>query len=177
MTDQQQYQSDSKLPEGWEKRISSSRKIPYYINKFTGESSWEFPSSSTSFSNSSKSNNGRMRAYHILLKHTQSRRPFSWRSPTTPITRTPEEARQHLISLIPILSSITPASARLSRFKALAEEISDCSSAKRGGDLGEFGPGEMQPSFEEAVKMLPLEGMSSEPVNSDSGYHLIYRIM
>lgn len=33
-------------------------------------------------------------------------------------------------------------------FAALAATESHCSSARRGGDLGEFGPGQMQPAFE-----------------------------
>lgn len=32
-------------------------------------------------------------------------------------------------------------------FSELAETESDCSSAKRGGDLGWFGPGQMQSMF------------------------------
>ena len=34
-------------------------------------------------------------------------------------------------------------------FGALATSESHCSSARRGGDLGEFGPGQMQPAFED----------------------------
>ena len=34
-------------------------------------------------------------------------------------------------------------------FDELASEVSDCSSAKRGGDLGKFGRGQMQRPFEE----------------------------
>ena len=36
-----------------------------------------------------------------------------------------------------------------SSFVDLATEFSDCSSAKRGGDLGKFGHGQMQRPFEE----------------------------
>ena len=34
-------------------------------------------------------------------------------------------------------------------FDELASEVSDCASAKRGGDLGKFGRGQMQRPFEE----------------------------
>ena len=34
-------------------------------------------------------------------------------------------------------------------FAELATQFSDCSSAKRGGDLGPFGRGQMQRPFEE----------------------------
>ena len=33
-------------------------------------------------------------------------------------------------------------------FADLAAKVSDCSSAKHGGDLGFFGPGKMQKAFE-----------------------------
>lgn len=36
----------------------------------------------------------------------------------------------------------------LNKLKELARFNSDCSSAKREGDLGNFGKGQMQPSFE-----------------------------
>lgn len=37
------------------------------------------------------------------------------------------------------------------KFEDIASTYSDCSSAKRGGDLGYFGKGQMQPSFEKAA--------------------------
>lgn len=38
----------------------------------------------------------------------------------------------------------------LAEFKNLASQFSDCSSAKKGGDLGQFGRGQMQKAFEDA---------------------------
>jgi NIMA-interacting peptidyl-prolyl cis-trans isomerase 1 len=66
-------------------------------------------------------------------------------------------------------------SARKRRFKEIATEFSDCSSAKRGGDLGAFGHGQMQKPFEEASFKLKIDEMS-DMVDTDSGVHLIYRI-
>lgn len=43
-----------------------------------------------------------------------------------------------------------------------------------GGDLGWFGKGEMVESFEQAVLSL-TKGQISEPVESEFGYHLIYK--
>ncbi len=43
-----------------------------------------------------------------------------------------------------------------SEFAKLASEESHCSSAKRGGDLGDFGPGQMQKPFEEATYALKV---------------------
>lgn len=57
---------------------------------------------------------------------------------------------------------------------ALATNLSDCSSAKRGGDLGYFERGQMQKPFEDATFALQV-GQLSEPVWTDSGVHLILR--
>lgn len=59
-------------------------------------------------------------------------------------------------------------------FAELAQKYSDCSSAKRGGDLGLFGRGTMQKPFEEAAFALKV-GELSETVDTDSGVHIIMR--
>ena len=59
-------------------------------------------------------------------------------------------------------------------FAQHAQERSDCSSYRRGGDLGEFASGKMQRAFEEATRACPIGGMSPV-VLSDSGFHLIWR--
>lgn len=59
-------------------------------------------------------------------------------------------------------------------FAELAQKYSDCSSARRGGDLGPFGRGTMQKPFEEAAFALKV-GELSEPVDTDSGVHIIMR--
>lgn len=59
-------------------------------------------------------------------------------------------------------------------FEELASKYSDCSSAKRGGDLGLFGRGAMQKPFEDASFALKV-GDLSKPVFTDSGVHLILR--
>lgn len=59
-------------------------------------------------------------------------------------------------------------------FAELASKYSDCSSAKKGGDLGAFGRGAMQKPFEDAAFSLKI-GELSEPVWTDSGVHIILR--
>jgi NIMA-interacting peptidyl-prolyl cis-trans isomerase 1 len=56
----------------------------------------------------------------------------------------------------------------------LAATESDCSSAKKSGDLGFFERGQMQPSFEKASFALKVGEMSG-PIWTDSGVHLIIR--
>ncbi|MFN7134808.1 MAG: peptidylprolyl isomerase, partial [Myxococcales bacterium] len=58
-------------------------------------------------------------------------------------------------------------------FAALAKEHSDDPGSKeKGGDLGVFGPGVMDPKFQDAAFALEA-GKISEPVRSRFGWHLI----
>ena len=59
-------------------------------------------------------------------------------------------------------------------FAELAKSFSKCPSRMQGGDLGEFGRGQMVPSFEEAAFNLKV-GEVSGPVRTQFGYHLIHR--
>ncbi|XP_036849861.1 peptidyl-prolyl cis-trans isomerase NIMA-interacting 1 isoform X1 [Manis javanica] len=82
---------EEKLPPGWEKRMSRSSGRVYYFNHITNASQWERPSGNSS--SGSKNGQGeppRVRCSHLLVKHSQSRRPSSWRQEK--ITRTKEEA-------------------------------------------------------------------------------------
>ena len=56
----------------------------------------------------------------------------------------------------------------------LAVSESDCSSARKRGDLGFFGKGQMQKEFEDAAFALQPGEMSSV-VETASGVHLIQR--
>ena len=70
---------------------------------------------------------GKIRAAHLLVKHNGSRRPASWRNPE--IIQSKEEARSVLEGYEQRIKSeeIT--------LGDLASTESDCSSAKKGGDL------------------------------------------
>lgn len=57
----------------------------------------------------------------------------------------------------------------------LAQKYSDCSSAKRGGDLGPFSRGQMQKPFEDVAFNLKV-GEISDITETDSGLHIIERI-
>lgn len=71
----------SDLPEGWVKKVSNSTGKEYYFNPSTNHSQWEKPTSD---------GDGRARASHLLVKHTKSRRPSSWKQDV--ITRSEDEA-------------------------------------------------------------------------------------
>jgi NIMA-interacting peptidyl-prolyl cis-trans isomerase 1 len=111
---------------------------------------------------------------HILKKHKDSRRPSSWRKKE--ITCTKEEAKEELQEILGILqeSSSTPQELRAT-MEELARTESDCSSAKRGGDLGYFGKKKMQPAFEQASFALE-NGELSDIIETSSGVHIILRI-
>lgn len=74
-----------------------------------------------------------VRASHLLIKHRDSRRPASWRDQN--ITRSKDEAKQILQGHLDMLKA-TPKDQLASKFAELASTESDCSSAKKGGDLG-----------------------------------------
>ena len=59
-------------------------------------------------------------------------------------------------------------------FASLAQANSSCPSKARGGDLGEFGLGQMVKPFEDATVATPV-GEISQPVKTQFGYHLIHR--
>ncbi|KAF9995930.1 hypothetical protein BGZ80_010593 [Entomortierella chlamydospora] len=169
------------LPNDWELRWSRSRNLPYFYNRVSTESRWQAPdgvdaSVILDFQKDYQSqhqdeqvggdNLKRVRVSHLLVKHEGSRRPSSWREEK--ITRTKDEALERLQGF---QTKIQSGEAQLSD---LASKESDCSSAKKAGDLGFFERGQMQPQFEKASFGLQI-GEMSEPVWTDSGVHLILR--
>jgi peptidyl-prolyl cis-trans isomerase C len=57
-------------------------------------------------------------------------------------------------------------------FAAVAKQHSSCPSSRQGGDLGEFGPGEMVPEFDKVVFSAAV-GKVQGPVKTQFGYHLL----
>jgi peptidyl-prolyl cis-trans isomerase C len=66
------------------------------------------------------------------------------------------------------------AEANTLNFGQLAMQHSSCPSKARGGDLGEFGPGQMVQPFEQAT-LATAVGSISQPVQTQFGFHLIHR--
>jgi peptidyl-prolyl cis-trans isomerase C len=57
-------------------------------------------------------------------------------------------------------------------FAKLARKFSLCPSKKKGGDLGEFRPGQMVKAFDNVVFKKPILTVHG-PVKTKFGYHLI----
>ena len=58
-------------------------------------------------------------------------------------------------------------------FSDAAKEYSSCPSGARGGNLGDFTRGQMVPEFDSAVFSLEVGEITSTPVATQFGYHLI----
>jgi parvulin-like peptidyl-prolyl isomerase len=60
------------------------------------------------------------------------------------------------------------------KFMALAKTNSTGPSAPKGGDLGTFAQGQMVPAFDKAVFSMNVGTITTTPVKSEFGYHIIY---
>ena len=148
----------------------------YYFNTHTGLSSWERPAHSPDDElqhqqqlqqqQQQASMTKSVRCSHILVKHSGSRNPKSWRCPVVTMSKAEAIAKLTAIRAAIVSGETT--------FVAVAMTDSDCSSAARGGDLGDFGRGQMQKPFEEASFALDV-GQMSQIVDTDSGVHIILR--
>ena len=58
-------------------------------------------------------------------------------------------------------------------FADAAKQHSTCPSGQRGGNLGDFGRGQMVPEFDKAVFELEVGEITKAPVKTQFGYHLI----
>ncbi len=60
-------------------------------------------------------------------------------------------------------------------FATVARELSEGPTAPNGGDLGVFGPGRMVEPFDKAVQALAAWQVTTQPVRTRFGWHLILR--
>ncbi|KAH9866765.1 protein kinase ssp1 [Plenodomus biglobosus] len=172
------------LPQGWEVRRSNTKNLPYYFQASTKDSRWEPPAGTDpeklkqymAAHHSSKGvapaafqpTKDKIRCAHLLVKHADSRRPASWREPK--ITRTKAEAIELIEGYQRQIQAYEQGTddPNAKSLSELATTESDCSSARKGGDLGFFGRGDMQREFEEAAFRLE-KGAVSEIVDTASG--------
>jgi NIMA-interacting peptidyl-prolyl cis-trans isomerase 1 len=116
-----------------------------------------------------------VRALHILVKHSGSRKPRSWRSGDKDITLSREGAIAKVMALRARLPGNAQTKQLREAFSSQARSESDCASAKRGGDLGPFVFAKMQRTFSECAYSL-REYQVSGPVDTASGVHMIMRV-
>ncbi|KAI8942226.1 hypothetical protein NX059_000309 [Plenodomus lindquistii] len=183
------------LPEGWEVRRSNTKNLPYYFQAATKDSRWEPPAGTDpellkAYMAAHHSSKGvppaafaptkdKIRCAHLLVKHAESRRPASWREPK--IVRTKADAikliEEYQKQIQAYETGKEPTAGVVPKsLSELATTESDCSSARKGGDLGFFGRGDMQKEFEEAAFALQ-KGEVSGVVATASGIHLIQRLV
>jgi len=62
---------------------------------------------------------------------------------------------------------------RPGQFERMARERSDCASANEGGRLGQISTGQTTPLFEAALTAMSPGQISSEPVETPYGFHII----
>lgn len=82
-------------------------------------------------------------------------------------TRSKEEAQQQIQDILTKVQGGAD-------FGELAKANSDCPSGARGGDLGQFGRGQMVGAFEDSAFGMEV-GQTSGVVETPFGYHLITR--
>ena len=100
-----------------------------------------------------------VKASHILLMYAGSSRSSA--------TRSKQEASDQITALKVQVDGGGD-------FAELARANSDCPSSQQGGDLGNFGKGQMVPAFEQATYALEVGGVS-DVVETDFGFHIIQR--
>jgi parvulin-like peptidyl-prolyl isomerase len=100
-----------------------------------------------------------VRASHILLMYKGSSRSSA--------TRSKAEAEEQIGQLKAQIDGGAD-------FAELARNHSDCPSGAKGGDLGQFGRGQMVAAFENAAFSMAVDEVSGV-VETDFGYHLIKR--
>ncbi|MBR9970777.1 peptidylprolyl isomerase [Magnetospirillum sulfuroxidans] len=100
-----------------------------------------------------------VRASHILLMYDGSMHSSAERSKAEALAQ---------------INAIKADIAAGADFAKQAIDHSDCPSGREGGDLGEFGRGQMVGEFETAVFALDV-GQISDVVETPFGYHLIQR--
>ncbi len=100
-----------------------------------------------------------VKASHILLMYKGSSRSTA--------TRSKEEAGEQIGQIKTQLDGG-------SDFGDLAKQHSDCPSGAKGGDLGQFGRGQMVGAFEDTAFGMGV-GETSNVIETDFGYHIIQR--
>jgi len=167
----------NKLPVGWIERIAPKTKECYFYDKSNRKVYLTLPPNDckeaervgwNGVAGKYRECNYRciLRCRHILVKHNQSDRCSSYRKRL--VKRTKEEAL-HKISQARDLISTGEI-----EFAELAKAISDCCSARHGGDLGPFKLTQTSFGFEKNVVRLKINELS-DIFETKAGYHILLR--
>jgi NIMA-interacting peptidyl-prolyl cis-trans isomerase 1 len=153
------------LPPPWRWKESRSTPGDYYcVNEKTGERRWQAPSESKP-----KRNDDKVTVVHCLLKHADSRRPSSHRTPKISLAKS--DARNEADALRERVAASSDMEAALSDE---ASKRSDCPSSTNGGRLKPFQRGDLERAFEAAAFRLAV-GELSPVVETAAGFHVVLR--
>jgi peptidyl-prolyl cis-trans isomerase C len=82
------------------------------------------------------------------------------------------EARHILVDTEAECQKLKDEIANGAKFETVAQAHSKCPSSRDGGNLGEFGPGQMVPEFDKAVFSSDV-GEVVGPIQTQFGWHLL----
>ncbi len=85
----------------------------------------------------------------------------------------PTDEKARSAALLRAQAALTRLQSAPNLFEAIAREESACSSAKDGGRLGQINRGQTMPAFEISLLKMKAGEISSEPVATEVGYHII----
>ncbi len=86
------------------------------------------------------------------------------------------ESEKDALEAIKDLEGISKNKIQAEFAKMAGVRSTDPSVTQNDGDLGEFGPGQMVPQFEQAALALEDYGYTEEPIQTQFGYHVILRL-
>ncbi|EDX07011.1 uncharacterized protein LOC6734406 [Drosophila simulans] len=167
----------NKLPLGWEERIAHSTKECYFYDTITRKVYFRLPPSPYREKNRNAwgavlgdypefNDKCTLRCRHILVKHNESDRCSSHRERV--VRRTRQEALNMIMHARDLIQS------GKCEFAELAKMISDCCSARHGGDLGPLSLTQTSFVFERNILLLN-DGELSEIFQTNAGYHILLR--
>lgn len=88
---------------------------------------------------------------------------------------TPEEIAENEELASQLIERLQEADDFSELFAELAVEYSDCGSSAAGGDLGSWSRGDMVSEFDDAIFEMEVGEFTTEPIETQYGYHIIYK--
>ncbi|XP_037719678.1 uncharacterized protein LOC119553391 [Drosophila subpulchrella] len=167
----------NKLPFGWIERIAPKTKECYFYDQTNRKVYYTLPPKDcrevervgwNGVAGKYHECNYRyiLRCRHILVKHNESDRCSSYR--TRLMKRTKEEALHKITQARDLISTGKVG------FAELAKGISDCCSARHGGDLGPLKLTQTSYGFEKKLVRLKINELS-DIFETKAGYHILLR--